>query len=727
MEAVRIEWTQNTLVQNCVIKNIRGVAATEANNNKSGIKMYHNKNTMIENCEIFNCTVGIYDKSDGESSTYRNNYIHDSFLYGIYVTSLRSGENVYNHPDVNAYNNVIANSREFSYYEESTSDSKADRTTLCNNTFYNGNGPGSCIQMFGGIEKKFYNNIIRSKRLNYGVLKFFVPTSDLSVPVTIAECDYNQYGSLDFLIRTRKNISVTSTHNYYTLADWQNSSELDSGDGHPDVNSLASDPMFENASGTMLKLDDFRLAQGSLCLGAGKNGLDMGSDIDLVGPDLPDYTRHTVVFYSDEYIANNNSYQSAIIEDVEYGSLLTAPADPVKVGYIFAGWYTGRDLTTEWDFANDPVESNMSLFARWAVETESVTISDDNITMGTGDTRTLMATVLPENAANKDLEWESSNTSVAAVDANGTVTAVSEGSATITVRVVGTDTVIEDTCTVTVVSVIVPLATLTGPVITDEQYKLTYGLEGAVGITAQDVTVSYDINMFDFVSVSPVSNGITIVTVPVINADEGTVRFILASLGTENAVNGNAGILDMFFSPKASGAGVIAVTNVQLANSGGEEDIYAETAGAVKTIVISDNREALASAIQAAQKIYSNAVEGIQTGQYPAGAKDRLDASIDAAAAVRDDVNATGAQVLQAIAYLDAAVAKFQGLIITASTGDINNSGGISLGDLAIIADCYGNTSADPGWDEIKHMDINGDAEIGLYELAFIARRMILD
>lgn len=49
-----------------------------------------------------------------------------------------------------------------------------------------------------------------------------------------------------------------------------------------------------------------------------------------------------------------------------------------------------------------------------------------------GSTMQLTATVAPENATNKNVTWKSSDTSVATVDANGLVTAVANGTATIT-------------------------------------------------------------------------------------------------------------------------------------------------------------------------------------------------------------------------------------------------------------------------------------------------------
>ena len=50
-----------------------------------------------------------------------------------------------------------------------------------------------------------------------------------------------------------------------------------------------------------------------------------------------------------------------------------------------------------------------------------------------GDSETLTATITPENATNQKVTWKSSNAAVASVDANGKVTGVKAGEATITV------------------------------------------------------------------------------------------------------------------------------------------------------------------------------------------------------------------------------------------------------------------------------------------------------
>ena len=56
-----------------------------------------------------------------------------------------------------------------------------------------------------------------------------------------------------------------------------------------------------------------------------------------------------------------------------------------------------------------------------------------SVSITEGKTYMLTATVLPENATNKNVTWKSSNTKVATVDENGKITAVSKGTALITV------------------------------------------------------------------------------------------------------------------------------------------------------------------------------------------------------------------------------------------------------------------------------------------------------
>ena len=55
------------------------------------------------------------------------------------------------------------------------------------------------------------------------------------------------------------------------------------------------------------------------------------------------------------------------IEDqkVKKGGLAARPQQPVREGRAFAGWYADESCTKRWDFDNDKVENNMTLYAKW--------------------------------------------------------------------------------------------------------------------------------------------------------------------------------------------------------------------------------------------------------------------------------------------------------------------------------------------------------------------------
>ena len=78
-----------------------------------------------------------------------------------------------------------------------------------------------------------------------------------------------------------------------------------------------------------------------------------------------------------------------------------------------------------------------------------VTLNKSELALYTGGSATLTATVQPDDATNKAVNWSSSNEAVATVDTNGKVTAVGEGNATITATAADGSN-ISATCTVTV-------------------------------------------------------------------------------------------------------------------------------------------------------------------------------------------------------------------------------------------------------------------------------------
>jgi hypothetical protein len=86
------------------------------------------------------------------------------------------------------------------------------------------------------------------------------------------------------------------------------------------------------------------------------------------------------------------------------------------------------------------------------VAVTGVTLNKSTLSLSTGDSETLTATLAPGNATNKNVTWSSSDATIATVDANGLVTAVAAGTATITVTT--TDGSKTATCAVTVTAAV---------------------------------------------------------------------------------------------------------------------------------------------------------------------------------------------------------------------------------------------------------------------------------
>ena len=100
------------------------------------------------------------------------------------------------------------------------------------------------------------------------------------------------------------------------------------------------------------------------------------------------------------------------------------------------------------DYADNQYVSDWySLKGATVVQPTSVTLDREQVSMTESTQTSLKATVLPENASNRTVTWTSSNDTVAAVDASGTLTAKQAGTAVITAT---TSNGLKATCQVTV-------------------------------------------------------------------------------------------------------------------------------------------------------------------------------------------------------------------------------------------------------------------------------------
>lgn len=123
------------------------------------------------------------------------------------------------------------------------------------------------------------------------------------------------------------------------------------------------------------------------------------------------------------------------------------------VDHTFGSWQIVTEPTVDSEGLEKRVCSKCGAEETRAIsKLEPVQVTDVELdiaqkALNVGDTFTITATVKPDNATDKSVTWSSSNTSVATVDENGVVTAVSEGTATITATA---SNGVEASCTVTV-------------------------------------------------------------------------------------------------------------------------------------------------------------------------------------------------------------------------------------------------------------------------------------
>jgi uncharacterized repeat protein (TIGR02543 family) len=57
-----------------------------------------------------------------------------------------------------------------------------------------------------------------------------------------------------------------------------------------------------------------------------------------------------------------------VAQIIESGTNAAEPAEPIRSGYAFAGWYKETALTNQWNFAVDTVTSDTTIYAKWQTD-----------------------------------------------------------------------------------------------------------------------------------------------------------------------------------------------------------------------------------------------------------------------------------------------------------------------------------------------------------------------
>ncbi|NOU98920.1 carbohydrate-binding protein [Paenibacillus planticolens] len=273
----------------------------------------------------------------------------------------------------------------------------------------------------------------------------------------------------------------------------------------------------------------------------------------------------------------------------------------------------------------------------------------------------------------------------------------------------------------------VPVTVLSGAstVVAGQPLVMSVGLSNISqsvypSVYGQDLTLHYDPLNLQFNSVTSLKEGFQVIdqkeTAP------GQLRIVAASMGANVPAQGD--LLAIQFTAKSVTQATnttISVDHVVIANGQGNELQVGRASRDIQITVptVPVDKSLLNMAIASAQAMYDAGVEGDGDGQYAIGSKAQLQSAIDAAKAAVNDSNATQQQVDIAKAALEAAMQVFTSKKIIADV----NGGGVSIGDLAVVAAAYGKQQGQVGWNE--KADVNHDGKVDIEDLAIVAKAIL--
>ncbi|MCQ2517765.1 MAG: BspA family leucine-rich repeat surface protein [Lachnospiraceae bacterium] len=156
------------------------------------------------------------------------------------------------------------------------------------------------------------------------------------------------------------------------------------------INELLLEDVTVPADGIVISEDD-----SSKCIISDTNGTEITSG----------YFGYCVIFDS------NGGYEVPTVKNVVSGSTIDKPADPVRPGYIFKGWYKDNELKSLWDFGNDTVTADTTLYAAWEYDASAYKTVTFQMPSGNTQRLTLLSgsklteDMCPTVDGTEDVEW----------------------------------------------------------------------------------------------------------------------------------------------------------------------------------------------------------------------------------------------------------------------------------------------------------------------------------
>ena len=257
-----------------------------------------------------------------------------------------------------------------------------------------------------------------------------------------------------------------------------------------------------------------------------------------------------------------------------------------------------------------------------------------------------------------------------------------------------------------------------------EEFQVVLGVDGMNdSVYAQDLTIKYDPNVFTFVEEEAIAPTETVG----ISQEAGSIRLLLAT--DKGIKDGNQAVrLNFKAYTSVTTTSAITIEDIQLGVIENGESSITKLESVINNIVVKKqenpiDKTVLNDTIREAEALSSQAVVGTNPGQYPQDAKDTLDRAIETAKKV-SETSEDQETINQATATLKEAITIFKNAVIKESDGDISEDGKVDVADLALVAYYYKAKLGDANWLEAQKVDVNGDNEVNIDDLTFIASKI---
>jgi uncharacterized repeat protein (TIGR02543 family) len=97
--------------------------------------------------------------------------------------------------------------------------------------------------------------------------------------------------------------------------------------------------------------------------------------VDTINSNITLYAKWVELQYTVTFVSNGGSPAPAPQYITQNGRVITPPAMN-RTNFSFSGWFKDQGLSVPWDFTNDPVSGNITLYAKW-VEIKQYTVTFD--------------------------------------------------------------------------------------------------------------------------------------------------------------------------------------------------------------------------------------------------------------------------------------------------------------------------------------------------------------